>query len=74
MDESVETSARASGENPETITEDILEQSRRWGWGGIAADWHNPIEPIQVPEEINQVFWRQVINQKKNREKWIDAD
>ena len=74
MDGSLEAAARASGENPNAIAEEILEQSRKWGWGGIAADWHNPIEPIQVPEEINQIFWKQVKNQGANREKWINAD
>ena len=58
----------------DAIAEEILAQSRRWGWGGIAADWHNPIEPIQVPDEINQIFWKQVRNQKSNGEKWVSAD
>jgi hypothetical protein len=74
MDGNIEADARTSGENPDTIATEILDESRRWGWGGIAADWHNPMEPIQVPEEINQIFWKQVRNQKQNREKWISGD
>jgi hypothetical protein len=74
MDGNVEAAARNSGESADAIAEEILAESRRWGWGGIAADWHNPIEPIQVPEEINQIFWKQVRNQKSNREKWVSAD
>jgi hypothetical protein len=74
MDGNVEASARNSGDSADSIAEEILTESRRWGWGGIAADWHNPIEPIQVPDEINQIFWKQVRNQKGNGEKWVSAD
>jgi len=74
MDGNVESAARLSGENAHGIAEEILAESRKWGWGGIAADWHNPIEPIQVPEEINQIFWDHVRNQKTNRESWVSAD
>ena len=74
MDGSVEASARSSGESPDAIAEEILAESRKWGWGGIAADWHNPIEPIQVPDEINRIFWKQVSAQKSNGELWISAE
>lgn len=74
MDGNVEAAARLSGENADAIAEEILAESRRWGWGGIAADWHNPTEPIQVPDEINQIFWRQVRNQKSNGERWVSAE
>jgi len=74
MDGNVETAARNSHENADAIAEEILAESRRWSWGGIAADWHNPIEPIQVPREINQIFWKHVRNQKSNGEKWVSAD
>jgi hypothetical protein len=74
MDGNLESAARLSGENAHGIAEEILAESRKWGWGGIAADWHNPIEPIQVPQEINQIFWDHVRNQKTNRESWVSAD
>lgn len=73
MDGNLETTVRESGENPEDVALEVLSQSRKWGWGGIAALWHNPTEPIQVPEEINRVFWTCVKSQRARGEKWMSA-
>ena len=73
MDGNIAASSRATGEKADAIADEILKESRKWGWGGIAADWHNPLEPLQVPEEINQIFWKCVKNQSHNREKWVSA-
>lgn len=73
MDGNVAASSRSTGEKADAIADEILRESRKWGWGGIAADWHNPLEPLQVPDEINQIFWQCVKNQSRNREKWVSA-
>lgn len=74
MDGSLEAAARTSGEDPLAIADEVLNQSRRWGWGGIAALWHNPLEPLSVPSRINDVFWRCVAQQDRHREKWVSAN
>jgi hypothetical protein len=73
MDGNLEAASRCSGENAKRIADEILGASRKWGWGGIATLWHNPFEPIQVPDEINQVFWSCVMNQKLFDERWMSA-
>jgi hypothetical protein len=74
MDGSVEAASRNLHEDPQNLTDEILRASRRWAWGGIAALWHNPIEPLSVPDEINGVFWNCVKRQCQYREKWMSAE
>jgi peptidoglycan/xylan/chitin deacetylase (PgdA/CDA1 family) len=74
MDGNLEATARNCGETPSSIADEILNASRRWGWGGIAVLWHNPVEALSVPEEINDVFWGCVKEQDRHREKWMSAD
>jgi hypothetical protein len=74
MDGSLEAEARSSGANPQAIADEVLAESRKWGWGGISVLWHNPIEPLQVPDSINSVFWECVKKQRGFQEKWIAAD
>jgi hypothetical protein len=74
MDGSVERAARDSRDSPASIAGQILQTSRDWGWGGIAIDWHNPIEPIQVPQQINDVFWNSLNERSRHREVWTSAD
>ncbi len=74
MDGNIEAAARASGERPQEIADEVLRESRKLGWGGIATLWHNPIEPISVPNDINKVFWECVKAQNQFREKWMSAD
>lgn len=74
MDGNIEADARSSGEKPDDIVEEVLDESRRWGWGGISALWHNPVEPIQVPASINSIFWKCVTQQDRHREKWIGGN
>ena len=73
MDGSLEAAARTSAEEPMAVANEVLAESRRWGWGGVATLWHNPIEPLSVPSAINDVFWRCVKQQDRHREKWISA-
>ena len=74
MDGGLEADARSLGTDPQTIADDVLAESRKWGWGGISVLWHNPFEPIQVPDSINSVFWACVKKQPLFQEKWIAAD
>jgi hypothetical protein len=73
MDGGLESAAR-HGENPQKIADEVLGESRRWGWGGISTLWHNPIEPIQVPDSINGVFWDCLKRKDTFAEKWMAAD
>lgn len=73
MDGGLESAAR-HGENPQKIADEVLGESRRWGWGGMSTLWHNPIEPIQVPDSINDVFWECLKKKELFEEKWVAAD
>lgn len=74
MDGSLEATARATGTAPQQLAEEVLCESRKWGWGGISVLWHNPIEPISVPGKINRVFWNCAKQQKMVREKWMTVE
>lgn len=74
MDGSLEATARGSRTAPQQLAEEVLGESRKRGWGGISVLWHNPIEPISVPAEINRVFWNCAKQQKVVREKWITVE
>jgi len=74
MDGNLEAASRSTGENPQRIADRVLNESRKWSWGGISVLWHNPMEPIQVPDKINRVFWNCANQQQKHREKWMSAD
>jgi hypothetical protein len=53
--------------------EKILQESRRFGWGGISILWHNPVEPLSVCHEVNQIFWQQANRKEQYGECWISA-
>lgn len=74
MDGGLEAAARSLGANPQNIADDVLVESRRWGWGGMSVLWHNPIEPLQVPDSINGVFWECVKKKQQFQEEWTNAD
>lgn len=73
MDGNIEAAARTLGESSREIANDVLRESRKYGWGGISALWHNPIEPTSVPEDINHIFWECVRSQGEFQERWISA-
>jgi hypothetical protein len=73
MDVSLETASRTLGRNAQELAEEVLQQSRKWGWGGISVLWHNPMEPLHVPKEINQVFWNCVPKAGYSSEKWLSG-
>jgi peptidoglycan/xylan/chitin deacetylase (PgdA/CDA1 family) len=74
MDGNLEATARATGENPLEIANEILAESRKYGWGGVSVLWHNPIETLSVPRDINDVFWRCLENKAQFDERWITAE
>ena len=74
MDGALEAAARMLRKEPQEIADSVLGESRKWGWGGIAALWHNPIEPLQVPAEINRVFWKCVSESRGAEERWLSAE
>ena len=74
MDGGVEAEARQSGRDPGKIADAVLDASRKTGWGGISILWHNPIEPLSVPREINEIFWRLAAQRKDSKEEWLTFD
>jgi hypothetical protein len=74
MDGGLEATARVSRTPPQELAEEVLAESRKLGWGGISVLWHNPIEPISVPNKINSVFWNCAKQQSALREKWMRLD
>jgi hypothetical protein len=74
MDGSLAMMARATRQHPQVLADAVLAESRKWGWGGVGILWHNPMEPIQVPENVNRVFWACAASRKKVGEEWMSAD
>ncbi len=74
MDGSLESEARTNREDAQEIADQVLGESRRFGWGGVSALWHNPIEALAVPERINQVFWKSAEKRGRYGEKWMSAE
>jgi hypothetical protein len=74
MDGSLAATSRALGQEPQMLAEEVLTNSRKYGWGGISVLWHNPIEPLSVPSAINQVFWNCAGQQREQKESWMSVD
>lgn len=74
MDGSLQRASRTLREDPQTIADRILAESRKTGWGGISVLWHNPMEPVQVPREINNVFWKCAGSRRGRGEQWMSAE
>jgi len=74
MDGALQSAALSAKTNPQKIADRILNNSRERGWGGISLLWHNPLEPIQVPPAINDVFWNCAGEREKHAERWMSAE
>jgi len=74
MDGSLVELSRTSGVDPQILAERVLNESRRRGWGGISILWHNPVETLSVPREINQVFWKCAEDRQEFHERWVSTD
>ena len=74
MDGSLPAAARALKATAQELCDQLFRESRKWGWGGIGILWHNPMEAIQVPEEINRVFWASADKRHRYAERWMSAD
>ena len=72
MDGSLEAASRQLHIAPQRLADEVLSASRKLGWGGISILWHNPLEALSVPAEINRVFWRLANQQQEVGEKWVD--
>jgi hypothetical protein len=73
MDGSLEADVRVNGGDAQETADQVLMESRRLGWGGVSVLWHNPIEPLAVPENINKVYWNSAAKQTAYRERWMSA-
>jgi len=74
MDGGLEAEARSSRHEAQLIAEEILNASNRMGWGGVSILWHNPMEALSVPREINEVFWRLAAKRHVSNEAWLSFD
>lgn len=74
MDTALWQASRTVAKSPAHLAEQVLNESRRWGWGGISVLWHNPIEPLCVPKEVNRIFWTQLRKRSEYREQWTSAE
>jgi len=74
MDGGLEAEVRRSGQSADQIAVEVLNASRSVGWGGISILWHNPVEPISVPGNVNDVFWRLAEKRKEVQESWLTFD
>jgi len=73
MDKGLHAASRSLRKNPQELADKVLAESRKYGWGGVAVLWHDPIEPLAVPSEINEVFWNSAKRQKDFQEKWMSV-
>lgn len=73
MDRALLHASRSSGKTYAQLTDEVLEESRRFGWGGIAMLWHNPVEDVYVPRAVNQILWDRIRDKNMYREKWVSA-
>jgi len=73
MDKGLHIASRSLRKNPQELADKVLAESREYGWGGVAVLWHDPIEPLAVPSEINEVFWNSAKRQKDFQEKWMSV-
>jgi hypothetical protein len=74
MDGSLEAASRRLRVPPELLADEVLLESRKLGWGGVSILWHNPLEALSVPTEINQVFWRLASKREELGEKWVSLE
>lgn len=74
MDGGLEAVSRSQKDAPQNVAEQVLRESRKYGWGGVSILWHNPIEPLAVPSAINDVFWRCAEQCKRFQEEWMSYD
>lgn len=74
MDSALLCASRSSAQQAAKLTATVLRESRRWGWGGIALLWHNPVEPLGVSEGINRIFWEQLTTKAQHHERWMSAE
>lgn len=74
MDQGLQAARRRSATEPVELAQTVLEESRRWGWGGVSVLWHNPVEPLSVCDGVNRIFWQQMEARSEHQERWISAE
>jgi len=66
-------SALVSSRSPEADAREILNESRRWGHGGVSLLWHDPVEPLAVSKKINSLYWRFLAERDRYDESWVSG-
>jgi len=74
MDGGLESAVSKSGRSAQDIADEVLRESRRYGWGGMAVLWHDPLEATSVSDEINRVFWDSAAKRRDFAEEWVSAE
>jgi len=70
----MDTALMKSDSNYHELVEEVLNQSRKWSNGGIAVLWHNPLEPLNCLNEINDIFWSEIKLKDSRNEKWLSGE
>jgi peptidoglycan/xylan/chitin deacetylase (PgdA/CDA1 family) len=74
MDGGLQAASLTEKDAPQKLADRVLRESRKYGWGGVAVLWHNPIEPLAVSSAINDVFWECASQRERFQERWMSLD
>ena len=78
MDSALESRFQSDHELAQLSADHILNESRRWGAGGVSIVWHDPVEPVNVSRKFNDIFWAlaksPTRSDKEAGDRWITAE
>ena len=57
-----------------TQIDEVLNESRKWGWGGVSVLWHYPVESLTCSKDLNRVFWEQLKQKDRHNEAWVSGE
>lgn len=73
MDSQLCLPQNGDGEGLHSVSE-VLNASRRYGWGGVAVLWHpTAFGGVQLPEYAGETFWNVLKDGLQKKDTWISA-